>query len=95
MEEKPEGVCLAAQGVPDGVNEGLSCSHRGGRFNVSSRERWQQGEGDAVMKTLHHQLGPLTCLAQLKQFVECVGAGSQQREDQRGPGSGYHHLSRS
>lgn len=45
---------------------------------MSSWEQLQQGEGDAVMKTLHHRLGPLTCLAWLKQLAESARAGSQQ-----------------
>ena len=45
---------------------------------MSSWEQLQQGERDAVMKTLHHRLGPLTCLAQLKQLAESAGASSQQ-----------------
>lgn len=45
---------------------------------MSSWEQLQQGEGDAVMKTLHHQLGPLTCLTRLKQPAESARASSQQ-----------------
>lgn len=69
------------QAVPDGANEGRIRSLGAGRFNVSSWERLQQGERekDAVMKTFHHRLGPLTCFARLKQLAGCAGAGSQQQ----------------
>lgn len=46
-----------------------------------SRER----EKDAVMKTFHHRLGPLTCFARLKQLSGSARAGSQPRQDQQGP----------
>lgn len=48
---------------------------------MSSWERLQQGERgkDAVMKTFHHRLGPLTCFSRLKQLAGCAGAGSQQQ----------------
>lgn len=65
---------------------------------MSSWEQLQQGERekDAVMKTFHHRLGPLTCFARLKQLSGSARAASQQPRGaggRAGPGSGYRHLS--
>lgn len=44
---------------------------------MSFQEQLQQGEGGAVMKTLHHRPEPLTCRARLNQPAESTKAASQ------------------
>lgn len=92
--------------LPGAIGQSLPVRARGGSAPWARRglmcllgsncSREREREKDAVMKTFHHRLGPLTCFARLKQLAGSARAASQQPRGaggRAGPGSGYRHLS--